>query len=253
MGKTTRRGRSGVWAGALAQAPAAGRSGRGAPGFWAAAILLGVLLVGTSARAANPFLSAADDQPVGANFTGTRWGDATAEGERPFSARVVTTRLAQLSFGAVFKLDFIEVADKGAPPRRLPPWYFLATDGEIAVIKDENPGEVIARLKRLTKAPPLVAQDIYGLSRGSRTYKLDKLSVARLTVTGARCVYKRTGAAGHFTTLVWQRGVGLVELAQGRGARAEGFRLVRAAQPAKPQDVAPALGPGPAAAPPSRK
>lgn len=252
MGKTTRRGRSGVWVGARTRA-AAGRSWRGASGFWAVAIVLGVLLVATSAGAANPFLGAADDQPVGANFTGTRWGDATAEGERPFSARVVTTRLAQLSFGAVFKIDFIEVADKGAPPHRLPPWYFLATDSEIAVIKDENPGEVIARLKLLTKAPPLVAQDIYGLSRGSRTYRLDKLSVARLTVTGARCVYKWTGAAGHFTTLVWQRGVGLVELAQGRGARAEGFRLVRAAQPAKLQDAASALGPGPAAAPPSRK
>lgn len=253
MGKTRRRSPSQGLARGLAQAPAPGRTWRSARGFWVAAILLGALLFGTSARAANPFLSAADDQPVGANFTGTQWGDAIAEGERPLSARVVTTRLLQLSFGAVFKIDFIEVADKGAPPRRLLPWYFLATDSEIAVIKDENPGEVIARLKLLTKAPPLVPQDIYGLSRGTRTYKADKLSVARLTVTGARCVYKWTHAAGHFTTVVWHRGVGLVELAQGRGARADGFRLVRAAPPAKPTNAARALGTAPASSPPSRK
>lgn len=224
-----------------------GLTRRAARGLGVAAILVSALLFATSAWAANPFLSAADDQPVGANFTGTQWGDAIAQGERPLSARVVTTRLAQLPFGAVFKIDFIEVADQGAPPRRLAPWHFLVTDGEIAVIKDENPGEVIARLKRLPKAP-LVAQDIYAISRGSRTYKLDKLSVARLTVTGARCVYKWTHNAGHFTTLVWQRGVGLIELAQGRGARADGFRLVRAAPSLKAPGAASTHGPAPAAA-----
>lgn len=256
MGTSTRRGYSRVVAWARGPVPAAGRLRRGAGGargLAAVATLLGALLVATSAWAANPFLSAADDQPVGANFAGTQWGDAIAEGERPLSARVVTRRLAELPFGAVFKIDFIEVADKGAPPRGLTPWYFLATDSEIAVITDENPGEVIARLKRLTKAPPLAPQDVYGISRGSRTYKPDKLAVARLTVTGARCVYKWTHAAGHFTTLVWQRGVGLVEIAQGRGARADGFRLVRAAPPAKPLEAAPAHGTAPAAVPASRK
>ena len=252
MGKTARRShyRAPDWARdwARARAPAVGltrRAAWGARGLGVAAILLSALLFATSAWAANPFLNAADDQPVGANFTGTQWGDAIAQGERPLSARVVTTRLAQLPFGAVFKIDFIEVADQGAPPRRLAPWYFLATDGEIVAIKDENPGAVIASLKRLAKAPPRVAQDIYAVSRGSRTYRLDKLSIARLTANGARCIYKWTHNAGHFTTLVWQRGVGLIELAQGRGARADGFRLVRVGPPVKAPEAASAHGSAP--------
>lgn len=219
---------------------------------WRGVVLFCALLVATAARAANPFLSAADDQPVAANFTGTQWGDELGDGERPFSARVVTTRVAKLPFGAAFKIELIEVADKAAPPRRLLPWYFLATDAEIAAIKDENPAAVIARLQQLAKAPPLVPPDIYGISRGSRTFKLDKLSVAKLTVTGDRSVYKWTHSAGHFTTLVWQRGVGLVEIAQGRGARADGFRLVRS--PAKgAKGAAATSNAAPAPAPPSRQ
>ncbi len=220
---------------------------------WRGGVLLCALLVATAARAANPFLHAADDQPVAANFTGTEWGDDIANGERPFSARVVTTRLAELPFGAVFKIELIEVADKAAPPRRLSPWYFLATDSEIAVIKDADPAAVIARLQQLAKAPPLVPPDVYGISRGSRTYRIDKLSVAKLTVTGDRSIYKWTHSAGHFTTLIWQRGVGLVELAQGRGARADGFRLLRSAAAGTPPGAAATSKATPARAPASRK
>jgi hypothetical protein len=33
--------------------------------------------------------------------------------------------------------------------------------------------------------------------------------------------------SGHFKTIIWKKGVGLIEYAEGRGARADGFRLKR--------------------------
>lgn len=188
----------------------------------------------SSAGAKNPFLSAASDLPSAARFTGSEWGDEIAEKELPLRAQVVTTRVAQLAFGAVFRIEFVEIVSRAAQPRRIAPYYFLATDDEIAVLRDEDPDEAIARLKLMTKAPVLAADDIFGISRGSRTYPSGKLSVAKLTVAGDRCIYKWSHSSGHFVTVIWQRGVGLVELSKGRGARADGYRLVRTTEQAKP-------------------
>lgn len=38
---------------------------------------------------------------------------------------------------------------------------------------------------------------------------------------------KTSHNSGHFTKIVWKRGVGLVEYASGYGAHADGFRLKR--------------------------
>lgn len=194
-------------------------------------------LFGHAAAAANPFLTATSDKPSAARFTGSEWGDEIEEKELPLSAQVVTTRLAQLPYGAVFRIAFTDIASRAAAPRQINAYYFLATDAEIVAIRDEDPDAAIARLKLLTKAPVAAPDDIFGISRGSRTYPSGKLSVAKLTVTGARCTYKWTHSSGHFVTVIWQRGIGLVELAKGRGARADGFRLVRSSDKAgtKPQ------------------
>ena len=44
---------------------------------------------------------------------------------------------------------------------------------------------------------------------------------------GDRCIYFASHNSGHFKTVIWQKGSGLVEYAMGGGARAEGFRLKR--------------------------
>ena len=187
-----------------------------------------------AALAANPFLTAASDTPAVARFAGSEWGDAIAAKELPLSAQVVTTRLVQLPFGAVFRISFTEIGSQNKPPRQISAYDFLATDNEIVLLSGEDLEEAIVRLKLLAKPPVSAPEDIYGISSGSRTYPLGKLSSAKLTVTGDRCTYKWSHNAGHFVTMIWQRGVGLVELAKGRGARADGFRLVRTVAPPAP-------------------
>ena len=64
------------------------------------------ILLSVSAYAANPFLDARDDKPVSANFRGTEWGEEIQEEEIPLTARVVTTRIAKMPWGTIFKLEF---------------------------------------------------------------------------------------------------------------------------------------------------
>lgn len=178
--------------------------------------------------AANPYLVAKDQQPVAASFHGTEWGDEIGAKELPLRARVVTTRLALLAWGAVFKIEFTAIESQATKPRTLLPRYFIATDDQIALLNAEDPEAAIAQLKTLAKAPELAPEDIYAITKGQRTYQGNKNTTAKLEVSGARCVYRWSHTSGHFTTVVWKRGVGLVEFAQGRGARADGYRLLRA-------------------------
>ena len=60
--------------------------------------IMSILLV-APAFAANPFLDAKDDKPVSANFRGTEWNDENIQGEIPLTARVITTRIAQMAWG----------------------------------------------------------------------------------------------------------------------------------------------------------
>lgn len=189
------------------------------------------MLCAQAALAANPFLSAPSDAPIAARFTGNEWGDAIEGKEQPLGAQVVTTRLVQLPFGAVFRISFTEIVSRSKPPRQISAYDFLATDSEIVLLSGDDLEEAIVRLKLLTKPPVAAPEDIYGISSGTRTYPIGKLSSAKLTVTGDRCTYKWSHSSGHFVTMIWQRGVGLVELAKGRGARADGFVLVRATAP----------------------
>ncbi|MEY2505216.1 MAG: hypothetical protein QOG27_1496, partial [Verrucomicrobiota bacterium] len=50
----------------------------------------------------------------------------------------------------------------------------------------------------------------------------------KIEVKGSLCTYLSSHNSGHFTKLVWKKGVGLIEYASGYGAMADGYRLKRA-------------------------
>ena len=73
--------------------------------------LAGLWLCATAAAySANPFLSAPDDKPVSAKFRGAEWGDNIAQEEIGLSARVVTARVARMSWGEIYKISFTDIA-----------------------------------------------------------------------------------------------------------------------------------------------
>jgi len=185
------------------------------------------------ALAKNPFLSAISDDRALATFSGTEWGDELGPKELPLSARVVTTRVARMPWGEVYQLAFESIRSQTSKPRTIAPLHLLVTDKEIVRISADKPDEAIAKLKTLSAPPKYEAVDLYGLSQGSRTYKETALTVAKIVVKGDRCRYTWNHNSGHFLIIEWQKGVGLLEYSQGRGARADGYRLKRGVAPVR--------------------
>lgn len=185
------------------------------------------LLPATStSQAANPFLSAPDDKPVSAPFRGTEWSDEIGPKDLPLSARVVTTRVAQAPWGAIFKISFESIISKADPKRELLPVYYIVTDNEIVLLNEEDNMAAAQKLASEAKPPAFDPSYVQGISQGTRKSS-DKLTETHIVVKGNRCIYQWSHNSGHFTTVVWQKGVGLIEYAQGRGARADGYRLKR--------------------------
>ena len=79
------------------------------------------ILLSVSAYGGNPFLDAADDKPLSAKFRGTEWSDDTSNEEISLTARVITTRLAKMSWGAIFKIEFTDLKSRASKKRKIPP------------------------------------------------------------------------------------------------------------------------------------
>ena len=107
-----------------------------------------------------------------------------------------------------------------------PPLYFVATDEVIALLNEEKMTEAIARIAALATPPSFEDADIYGISHGSKKFA-DARAKTTIKTEGDTCTYLYSHESGHFTKLVWKKGVGLVEYAQGYGAHQDGFRLKR--------------------------
>jgi hypothetical protein len=72
---------------------------------WQLAVTVITVLFPVLGYGANPFLDAKKDQPASANFRGTEWSDDFPDEiphEIPLTARVVTTRVAKMPWGAIF-------------------------------------------------------------------------------------------------------------------------------------------------------
>jgi hypothetical protein len=185
-----------------------------------------VVLLQAATLAANPFLTSADDRPVAAAFRGTEWNDEFGADELTLTARVSTQRMAQFPWGAVFKITFSDLHSKAPEKREIRAWYFIATDDAIALLNEEPIEPAIEKLAALPKAPKFEDDDLYGLSKGTKKWG-DAIVEKSITVKGEVCTYQYTHNSGHFTTVRWKKGVGLMEFAQGQGAHQNGWRLKR--------------------------
>jgi hypothetical protein len=190
-----------------------------------ATVLVSILLP-TLTQAANPFLDAPDDKPVSAKFRGTEWGDEIEEEEIPLAARVVTTRVATMPWGAIFKIEFTDLKSNAPQKREIRPDYFIATDDRIILLNEEDNDAAIKKVSALDKPPNFEPGDIYGITTGKFNHE-DGPWKTTISVKGDLSVYDSSHPSGHFKKVVWKKGVGLVEYASGYGARADGFRLKR--------------------------
>ena len=185
-----------------------------------------LLSLAVSTYAANPFLNAQDDTPVSAKFRGTEWSDDIGEQDIALTARVVTTRVAKMPWGAIFKFEFTDLKSRPEKQREIRPDYFIVTDDRIALLNEEDNEAVAKKISALDKSPEFEPNDIYGITGGSFEHQEGEWKTT-IKLKGDLCIYEATHPSGHFKQIVWKKGVGLVEYASGYGARADGYRLKR--------------------------
>jgi hypothetical protein len=190
---------------------------------WTVSIFLSVTAYG-----ANPFLNAPDDKPVSAAFRGTEWSDDIGEQDIPLTARVVTTRLAKMSWGAIFKLEFTDLKSSAQKQREIRPDYFIVTDNRIVLLNEEDNDAAVKKISALDKPPEFEPNDIYGITSGSFEHQEGEWKTT-IKLKGDLCIYEASHPSGHFRRIVWKKGVCLVEYASGYGAHADGYRLKRVA------------------------
>jgi hypothetical protein len=179
--------------------------------------------------AANPFLDANDDKPVSGEFRGTEWNDDIGAEEIPLTARVVTTRVATLPWGAIFKIEFLDLKSHAPQQREIRPNYFVVTDDRIILLNEEDNDAAVKKISAMDKPPGFEAGEIYGITSGSFDHE-DGLWKTTIRLKGDLCIYDASHPSGHFKKVVWKKRIGLVEYASGYGAHANGYRLKRAAK-----------------------
>ena len=191
-------------------------------------LLAVALLAATAVYGANPFLNEPDDKPVAAKFRGAEWGDNIAQEEIGLSARVVTTRIAKMSWGEIYQISFTDIASRAQVRRKISPEYFIVTDDRIILLNEEKPEAAVKKLAALEKPPEFEESDIYGITEGKFAYT-EGLWETTIELQGDLCTYLANhSSSGHFKKVVWKKGVGLVEYSMGSGAMSDGFRLKRA-------------------------
>jgi len=190
------------------------------------AIMMISILLPASVYAANPFLSTPDDKPVSAKFRGTEWGDEIQQEKISLTARVVTTRLARMPWGAIFKIEFTDLKSSAPQRREIRPDYFIVTDERIVLLNEEDNEAAIKKISAMNKPPTFEDGDIRGITSGKLNYE-DGPWTTTIEIKGDECTYLASHNSGHFTKIIWKKGVGLAEYASGYGAHADGFRLKR--------------------------
>ena len=184
------------------------------------------ILLTASTYAANPFLDAKDDKPVSANFRGAEWGDNISQDEIALTARVITTRVAKMPWGAIFKIGFTDPKSRAPQPRKIEPEYFVVTDDRIVLLNEENNEAAVKKISAMEKPPEFEPGNIYGITSGKFNHE-ERLWTTTIELKGDQCIYLASHNSGHFKKVVWRKGVGLIEYSMGYGAMADGFRLMR--------------------------
>ena len=193
-----------------------------------AAIVTMSIFLSASVYAANPFLNAQDNKPVSANFRGTEWNDENIQGEIPLTARMITTRIAQVSWGAIFKIEFVDLKSGGKERREIRPQYFIATDDRIVLLNEENNDEAAKKISAMDKPPEFEQGYVRAIISGKLHFE-DGPYTTTIEVKDDECIYLTNHNSGHFGKFVWKKGVGLIEHSSGYGAMKDGFRLKRTA------------------------
>jgi len=176
--------------------------------------------------AANPYLTAKGDQPVTAEVRGKEWNDEYIDGDIPLTMRMVTTRIASMPWGAIFKIEFAEPTSRATQKREIRPLYFIATNDRIFLLNEEDNEAAAKKMSSQEKAPDFQQSDVRAITAGKMKFEEGPYTT-EITVKGDQCSYMTSHNSGHYQKFVWKKGTGLVEHASNYGAAKDGYDLKR--------------------------
>ena len=184
------------------------------------------LWLAAPAFAANPYLDAKDGRPVSVEVRGNEWNDEYTNGDIPLTMRMTTTRIATVSWGAIFKIEFTDPKSHATQKREIQPLYFIATDDRIVLLNEENNDAAAQKISAMEKPPEFEQGDVRALNTGKMNFEEGPYTT-KIEVKGDVCTYLTSHNSGHYTKFVWKKGSGLVEHASNYGAAKDGFDLKR--------------------------
>ncbi len=190
-------------------------------------IVMSILFV-TSAFAANPLLDAKDDKRISADFRGTEWNDENIDGEIPLTARVVTTRIATMPWGAIFRIEFVDLKSRAKQKREISRQYSIATENHIFLLNEENNEAAVKKISAMDKPPNFEQGDIRAITSVKLKFEEGPYTTT-IEIKGDECSYLSSHNSGHYSKFVWKKSVGLIEHASNYGAMKDGFKLKRVA------------------------
>ena len=138
-----------------------------------------------------------DDTPVSAKFRGTEWSDDIGEQDIPLTARVVTTRMAKMPWGAIFKLEFTDLKSSAEKQREIRPDYFIVTDDRIVLLNEEDNDAAAKKISALDKPPEFEPNDVYRVTTGSFEHQEGEWKTT-IKLKGELCTYRRDSSLRTF-------------------------------------------------------
>ena len=137
-------------------------------------------------------------------------------------------RIAQMSWGAIFKIEFADLKSRAEPKRDIQPQYFIATDDRIVLLNEENNEAAAEKISAMAKPPSFEQSEIRAINTGKLKFE-DGPYTTTIEVKGDECTYLTSHNSGHYSKFVWKKGAGLIEHASNYGAMKDGFKLKRVA------------------------
>ena len=147
----------------------------------------------------------ANINPVSASFRGTEWSDDIGEEDIPLTARVVTTRIAKMPWGAIFKIEFTDLKSRADKQREIRPDYFIVTDDRIVLLNEEDNDAAAKKISALDRPPEFGPNDIYGIPSGSFEHQEGEWKTT-IKLKGDLCIYEATHPSGHFKKSFGKKG-----------------------------------------------
>lgn len=204
------------------------------------AILALLLLLQGWNTHANPYLPDLD-KPI--RYSGVQWNDEW-QGDSAIQAEGKFSSVAKFDAGEIVKFS---LATTGKPkhPRTFPEFLFWVTnEGAIYRLPTDDTKQapkvepldivvpVVTEEGKFGGAPkssgdvPIISSE-YGWRWTSAPWTTE---IA--TDNGGLVMFRSYHPSGHFTRMLWQRGLGITEISMGSGARQDGWELHRTAAPA---------------------